>query len=365
MIPAPYPRGQSPSSDALIATTGAQLRALQVSKAKVIANRTLRGNLAFIAEAPARFRGSVDVAGNELVTLAFHEQGYALRYKMDAFPAGFYEGPPSACAVEALLGVSFDTEGLVDLVLGGSPVIAAPYEVLDQQWDKRGGYESLTIANEQFVQELRFGFVGNEWRVMGGQLWERVGKDKGRRLWTVEHLELEPQGGYYLPTKTKVSTPGKRRDDTVMINYKERDPDPAFAKNRPSSGGDSGDGGNDGGGDDGDPWENDDPWEEDGDEGWEDEAPTTDGANAGPTSANGETTKGETTTKGESPAGGTSTNEATTPGDPPPTEATTPEPSPKTDAPPPAVGREPEPPAIPPEFQLEPAGLTARGDLCR
>ncbi len=338
MIPAPYPRGQAPASSLLLERTGAQLQALQVSKAKVVANRTQRGNLAFLAEAPNRFRGTVDVAGNELVTLAFHEQGYALRYKLDAFPQGFYTGPPSACAVEALLGVAFDTRGLVDLVLGGAPVIESPFEVLEQKWERDGGYERLVIANERLVQELRFGWVGNDWRVVGGQLWQRAGKERGPRLWTVEHLELVPQGGAYLPTKTKVSTPTKRRDDTVVIHYKERDPDPAFAKRA------GGDGGDDGG-DSGDPWEGEDsgdPWEDD--EGWEDDATTPDEA-ATDEAATDEAATDETTTDGAPP-------KATPP------KATTPK------APPPLKGK-PAPKAIPPEFQLEPAGLAVRGDLCR
>jgi hypothetical protein len=359
MVPAPYARGQEPAPAELLERTGAQLPALQVSKAKVVANRTQRGNLAFLAEAPARFRGTVDVAGNELVTLAFHEQGYALRYKLDAFPQGFYSGPPSACAVEALLGVSFDTKGLVDLVLGGAPVIEGPHEVLEQKWDRRGGYERLVIANAGLVQELRFGWVAGQWRVVGGQLWEREGNERGRRLWTVEHIELEPEGGVYLPTKTKVSTPGKRRDDTVVISYKERDPDPAFAKRA--------DEGTDDGGTD--PWEEgDDPWEEeegswegeggqpkgepqDGEDdgGWEDGEGT-------PTTPEAATKPGDTATPGNA----TTSPDAAQPGD-----ATPPPEAQPTQSRPKPTPAKPAAPTIPPEFQLEPSGLTVRGDLCR
>lgn len=327
-VPAPYARGQAPSSAALLERTGAQLPALQVSKAKVVANRTQRGNLAFLAQAPGRFRGTVDVAGNELVTLAFHEDGYALRYKLDAFPQGFYSGPPSACAVEALLGVRFDTEGLVDLVLGGAPVIEGPHEVLEQKWDRKHGYERLVIANATLVQELRFGWVGNDWRVVGGQLWERsTTGERGRRLWTVEHMELEPAGKAWLPGKTKVSAPGRRRDDTVVISYKERDPDPAFAKQAGGGGGatDGGDTGEDpwGGDDGGDPWEEDEG-------GWEGE----EGDDAAP-------------------------DAAAKPPEPEAPEPEAPEPAPPQPQPKPAA------PKIPPQFELDPSGLTVRGDLCR
>lgn len=351
-VPAPYGRGQAPASAELLERTGAQLPALQVSKAKVVANRTQRGNLAFLAQAPGRFRGTVDVAGNELVTLAFHEEGYALRYKLDAFPQGFYAGPPSACSVEALLGVRFDTEGLVDLVLGGAPVIEGPHEVVEQKWDRKHGYERLVIANATLVQELRFGWVGNAWRVVGGQLWERTTTgERGRRLWTVEHMELEPVGTAWLPSKTKVSAPGKRRDDTVVISYKERDPDPAFAKQQGGGTGDGGDTGDDPWGDDGG-----DPWEEDAG-GWEGEGEATPagegegeddgGWESGGAPAEGEAAPGEGTPEG--------------PVAPPQDTATPAEPEPQ----PKPVRPQPKPPTIPPQFQLDPTGLTVRGDLCR
>jgi hypothetical protein len=370
LVPAPYARGKAPSSAELLERTGAQLPALQVSKAKVVANRTQRGNLAFLAEAPGRFRGTVDVAGNELVTLAFHEQGYALRYKLDAFPEGFYAGPPSACAVEALLGVRFDTEGLVDLVLGGAPVIEGPHEVLEQKWDRRGGWERLVIANATLVQELRFGWVAGQWRVMGGQLWERQGKERGRRLWTVEHIDLEPEGNAYLPTKTKVSTPGKRRDDTVVISYKERDPDPAFAKREGDDTGDGGDTGDDPWGEDdgGDPWE-----EEEG--GWEGEGGQPAGGEAEGDEDDGGWEGGEDTAgtpeaaakPGEAPKTGDTAKpgEATTPTDAAQPGDTTPPATQPTAARPKAKPTKPATPTIPPEFQLEPSGLTVRGDLCR
>ena len=98
--PPPYAAGAGPTPELLLGLAAPQVKAMTVPDAKVIANRVLRGNLAFLAQAPARFRGSVQVSGNELVTLAFHEEGYALRYKLDAYPTGFYHGPPSPCAVE-------------------------------------------------------------------------------------------------------------------------------------------------------------------------------------------------------------------------------------------------------------------------
>jgi len=365
LVPAPYARGKAPSSAELLEHTEAQLPALQVSKAKVVANRTQRGNLAFLAQAPGRFRGTVDVAGNELVTLAFHEEGYALRYKLDAFPQGFYAGPPSACAVEALLGVRFDTEGLVDLVLGGAPVIEGPHEVLEQKWERAGGYEQLVIANAKLVQELRFGWVGNDWRVVGGQLWERTtAGERGRRLWTVEHLELEQVGKTWLPARTKVSAPGKRRDDTVVISYKERDTDPAFAKQDSGGMTDGGDTGDDPWGDDdgGDPWEDEEG--SDGDGGWEDEGPApAEGEPAGEDDGGWE--DGAPADDGAAPVAAAGPGGEAQPGANAPKGAEQPdaaaEKGPERGAP----TSKPTKPVIPPQFQLDPSGLTIQGDLCR
>src|SRR5690606_22295135 len=90
----PYPPGQGPTPGELIEAASPQIEAIQVGNARVVVNRLARGNLAFIAQAPERFRGGVEFKGAELVTLAFDEEGYALRNKLDQIPQGFYAGPP-------------------------------------------------------------------------------------------------------------------------------------------------------------------------------------------------------------------------------------------------------------------------------
>lgn len=270
-IAAPYGPGQGPSIETLIAATTPKLQAIQVAEAKVVANRVLRGNLAFVAQAPARFRGTVGISGNELVTLAFTEAGYGLRYKLDAFPAGFYAGPPSSCAVEALLGIAIDEDALVALVLGGAPVIDAPYQSEPKGWNREIGAEVLVLSNARYVEELRFVPNGSVWQFAGARLWERKSDGgRGRQLWSLAQEGLERVGDTMLPTRTRISAPGKRKDNLVVINYRQRDTDPAFAKTSDDAGGEGGaDGGkpDDGGGwgeDDGGGWEG-----AENDEGWE------------------------------------------------------------------------------------------------
>jgi hypothetical protein len=323
-VAAPYAAGKEPTADALLARAAPQLSAIQVPQAKVIANRALRGNLAFLAQAPARFRGTVGIAGNELVTLAFTEEGYALRYKLDAFPTGFYHGPPASCAVEALIGVALGEDDLVALVLGGAPVIRGPHQILQQKWDRTAGHESLEIANASHVQALYFRPIEGEWRFVGGALWQRdANGGKGKRLWQLEHEGLAAHDGFVLPERTKIVAPGKKRDNLVVIQYRDRELHPGFAKPVETTGGDAGEGNVDDGAptdEGGDDWGGDDGWENEG---------------------------------GTPPAEGGSL----------PTSAAAPEPAPRS-PPEPATPKR-DAPAIPKVFHVEPTGLADRGDLCR
>jgi hypothetical protein len=327
---APYARGEAPSPELLLAATVPQLTAIQVSQAKVIANRALRGNLAFLAQSPGRFRGTVGVAGNELVTLSFTEQGYALRYKLDRFPTGFYHGPPSSCAVEALLGLMIDEADLVALVLGGAPVIDAPHEVIDQRWDRQAGQEQLTIANEHYVQQLGFRIVDGQWRFAESRLWHRAQDGgKGNAQWILAQEDLQRHGDVVLPGRTRIVAPGGRRDELLTIVYKSRELHPAFAKTEPVAGED--DGGNADGPATDSPDDGAGDWGDSG--GWEDEQPDT----AAPPAA----TPPATAPKRELAAPANPTTSADS-----------------GDAVAPAS-------SVPKVFELAPTGLTDRGDLCR
>jgi hypothetical protein len=325
---APYPPGQGPTSAELVKAAAPQIDAVQVANARVVVERLARGNLAFIAQRPGRFRGGVEFKGAEVVTLAFDEEGYALRNKLDQFPEGFYSGPPPAdCAVEALLGIRFPTEALVSLVLGGGPLLAAPYEVGKSKWSRKGGYEALELRNAQVIEELRFDLIGGAWRIVGGALWENAGGRRGRELWSFEHRDLEPADGVVLPERTRITSPSKRGETLVVITYRERNLKPAFAKATTPSGDDGGQ--DDGGGEDdgGDDWGGGEDWGDE-NEGWE---------NA----------------EGDAPAEGD-----TGAPEPAPTEGDS---EPPKDTAPPKPVRSP----VPSVFKIDGTGLTDRGDLCR
>jgi hypothetical protein len=308
----PYTRANRPTPELLLQSARPQLDAVTVSDATITLNRVARGDLAMLAQTPSRFRASVSKAGNELVTLAFTEKAYALRYLLDDLPTGFYTGPADPCAVEAMLGVPLSYEDLVAAVLGGAPVLAN-HEVLEQQWDRKQGHEKLVIRNDRFIEELQFEFVGGTWRYSGGGLWERSGDARGRWLWSLEHDDYEPVGTAVLPGKTEVRSPGARRRSIAIIRYEKRDPNPTWATHGGENGGENG--GEDEGGEDEGGWEGED------EDGWENaEEPD---ADASP---------GAVVAAPEAPAGAAAMAEKSN---------------------------------VPAVFQLDGAGLAPRGDLCR
>jgi hypothetical protein len=190
-------------------------------------------------------------------------------------------------------------------VLGGAPVLA-DHEVLEQRWDRRQGHEKLVLANDRFIEELQFEYVGGTWRYSGGGLWERSGDARGRWLWSLEHSDHEKVGTAVLPSKTEVRSPGEPRRNVAIIRYERRDPNPSWAA------GSSDERGADEGGEDEGGWEG-----EDDEGGWEGEDEPTD----------------------------------------PPTKALA--------AAPAKPATVPKKSNIPELFRLEPSGLPPRGDLCR
>lgn len=226
-IEAPYAAGQAPAPAQLLAVVAPRIDALQVPSAKVRIGRSPAGNLMLLAQKPGRFSGQVQIAGRELISLAFHEGGYALRnVAADGLELGFYSGPPADCAIRRLIGVPFAKEELIALILGGAPQISAPFEVIDQHWDKKLGHEVLRLRNATSEQELRFAWTAGAWWVAGSTLWTRAADGALTRAWTVLHEDLRPVDSTVLPAQTRISRPDGRREERVTISYSTQMPNP-------------------------------------------------------------------------------------------------------------------------------------------
>lgn len=312
----PYAASAAPSPNELLASATPRFTDVRVPSAKVRVGRSIAGNLMVLAQHPQRFTGQIQVAGKELISLAFHEQGYTLRYLAgEGLPSGFYAGPPSECAVRELVGVPLTPEALVQLVLGGLPIPPGTPQVLGQGWDKSKGHEVLTIRVGHIEQALRFAYKDGQWWPAGGTQWQNIG---GTRIWdwTIEHTDLQRVEGAYLPKKTTITRPlGGDKTQVVSIKYRE-----VLPSNKPATTATP----NEQAGDD-DGWDDDGGWETEGDGGWEtegDEAWETGGDQAGEVDVH--TTKSEAKAK--------------------------PEPTPQV--------------VIPPQFILTGGDLPARGDVC-
>ena len=115
-----YPGGRAVPAGRLGEVVGPRVAAIRVPLAKIRIGGH-RGRVSYIAERPGRFRGTVTVAGNELLSLAFSEAGYQLVDKL-ADPPGYVEGADARCAIARLLGAPLAPEAFVSLVCGGVPV---------------------------------------------------------------------------------------------------------------------------------------------------------------------------------------------------------------------------------------------------
>jgi hypothetical protein len=312
----PYAPGNPPEVADLMAATAPSLHAIQVPRAKVRQGAGPAASLMLVAQAPARFSGTIQIAGNELVTLAVNEEAYGLRWVggrdgADALEPGFYSGPPSRCAVQTLLGVDVEPEAFVDMVLGGAPLIDEPHEILDRSWDRKAGRERLRIGNADYQQELAFAWIDGHWQFAGATLWILEG-GKPRWLWTISHDELHEVGGELLPKQTQIRQPKPSGKGEIVLNvsFQKQIANPALggelSSDPPPDDEEAGDEG-----EEAPPPNAGDDWDDD----WGDEE-----------GSEGETREGET---------------------------------PEPDEPEPAA-----PPVIPPQFLGNPTGLTPRGDLC-
>lgn len=311
-VKAPY--STPPAQEGLLDLTQPKLQAVQVPRAKVRQNASPAATLEFAAQSPQRFAGKIQVAGQELLSLAVNENEYGLRYVANqGIPTGFYSGPPSGCAVETLLGVPLEPNQLVSAMLGGAPLIDAPFTPVSQAWDSTApGYEVVTVRNSVHEQELRFQFVDGRWAFAGTSVYRGTGEARDWEF-TLTHEEFDGKG---IPTKTVLKREGPKGAVQVTIKVLERIDDPPAILKYGGGGGEDGDDPFEEGGWEDPEAESEDVWEE---EGWE-----------------------EVPEEGAEPANAQPSFVMT-------------------------IQQTPSSPddAIPPVFKLTASGLPERGDLCR
>ncbi len=223
-----YPGGSAPSADTLLAAARPPLQAVAVARARIRLGAH-RGTLAYLAQLPGRVRGSVTIAGNELLSLSVHEAGYQLVNKLDGLPQGYYEGPaPGDCAVAALVGLALSPAMLARLLLGGAPLPDGARPV-EQAWDPEIGAERLVVRATGLEQALWFRAGRDGWRLVRVTTWARGAGGRGARLWTARLSDWRDVGGRMLPGKLELARHDRRRAPAAHITLLDVDPAPPWA----------------------------------------------------------------------------------------------------------------------------------------
>jgi hypothetical protein len=177
----------------------------------------------FSAQRPDRFVGTVQIAGNELVSVALRPDRYELRQTSGRGNSqGFYAGAPSPCAIAALIGVSMEPTALVSMLLGDAPVIVMPSQGEPdpvQRWERSyPGHELLILEGDTLRQELRFRWIAGAWHFAGTSVQQRE-DDRWRRVFRTSHRDFESFGGRQLATRIDITSDnGEGGPQTLKIH---------------------------------------------------------------------------------------------------------------------------------------------------
>lgn len=229
-VRAPYLEAP-PTPTALLRGFNPPISALQVPRAK-IRQRAGSATLMFSAQRPDRFVGTVQIAGNELVSIALRPDRYELRQPSGPSRSrGFYEGTPSPCAIQALLGVPMEPSALISMLLGDAPVIVASEESMGasvQRWERAyPGHELLILEDERLRQELRFRWISGAWQFAGTAVHRRQG-DRWVRVFEISHRDFESFGQWQLATRVDITSVDANGDSqTVKIHLLDVVVDPS------------------------------------------------------------------------------------------------------------------------------------------
>lgn len=207
-VRAPY-QDAPPDPTMLLRGDQPPLEAIQVPRAKV-RQRAGSATLMFSAQRPDRFVGTVQIAGNELVSVALRPDRYELRQPAGR-PSlrGFYDGPPSPCAIAALIGLPMEPKVLVSMLLGDAPVIVSPAPSMDghaQRWERAyPGHEVLVLEEGDLRQELRFRWIAKAWHFAGTSV-HRRGNDRWDPVFSIAHRDFESFGDRHLATRMDITS---------------------------------------------------------------------------------------------------------------------------------------------------------------
>lgn len=209
-------------------------------------------DLALLVERPGRLRlaGENSLTG-PLLTVATDGQEF---YLLDVRENRFLHGQVNPCNMSRILGLSFHPSQLVEVLMGGTPVLPQPSS-REVSWDPRGGgRDVLTLRDDRGVTEtIYFQLVPSAAGALpaaAARAWDVVeaeGRDpRGTVVWRLRHegYEWQKLGGeegaapsetttagagpssLRLPSVTYLEDPPRKSD--VRLRWREREWNPSI-----------------------------------------------------------------------------------------------------------------------------------------
>lgn len=189
----------------------------------------MKVDIALIATRPERLRLSAENSlTGPLVTLATDGVHFQL---LDVRANRFEAGAVSACNMARILGVALHPSQVIEVLLGGVPLLptVATSEV---SWDGRdGGRERLTLRDARGVSEVIYLQAQSQGSEKHWDVREAEGRDeKGATVWRLRHEGFSPeslgttQATVRMPAITYIEDPPHKSD--LRLRWRERELNP-------------------------------------------------------------------------------------------------------------------------------------------
>lgn len=192
------------------------------AKADVMGNQgRIKVDISLIAARPQRLRlaGENSLTG-PLLTLATDGTTFQL---LDVRENRFQTGAVSACNMARILGIAMHPSQVIEVLMGGVPLLPNP-SALEVSWDGRdGGREVLTLRDGRGISEVIYlQAEGRTWDVR-----EAEGRDEqGKAVWRLrnEGFALLDGSTLRMPATTYLEDPPHKSD--LRLRWREREPNP-------------------------------------------------------------------------------------------------------------------------------------------
>jgi hypothetical protein len=184
----------------------------------------------FFVERDARLRfDALTPASTTAATLTTDGARFAL---LDAGERRFFTGPAEACNVSRLLRIPLDPRDVVEILLGGTPLVG-PADTARVRWSDEG-YYVVTVRSPDGARSQEVHVSGERDRL---DLLSSVVRDRRGTWFAIEYEDHRRVGGVRIPETIHFEMP--RQDADVRLRYDDVEvnveiPEDAFRQEAPA-----------------------------------------------------------------------------------------------------------------------------------